>query len=150
MENKYYIISKKHMYRRDFAINFWGPNRSGYTYNLNYAGVYCQAEADELAENFHRASDILVLKSMVDPLAEEYVIDKRALGKICKNNKENRVIFDIKLTELLTGWTAWNSGAFAEPKTFVYNNRHTIKLLSQIEASKCVPVEEVKDGKEAN
>lgn len=42
MDKKYYIWSKKHT----DGINcvFWGPNESGYTVNLNEAGVYDRGE----------------------------------------------------------------------------------------------------------
>jgi hypothetical protein len=42
MDQKYYIWSKKHTH----GINhvFWGPNHSGYTINLDEAGVYSRSE----------------------------------------------------------------------------------------------------------
>ncbi len=42
---KYYIWSKK--WTDDYNHKFWGPNKSGYTRDLNDAGVFTE---DEIAE----------------------------------------------------------------------------------------------------
>ena len=45
--NKYYIICKRHAYRQDHAVLFWGKDKSGYSYNLDDAGVYTKEDIKE-------------------------------------------------------------------------------------------------------
>lgn len=45
MSKKYYILAKDRGYIGNQLI-FWGPNNSGYTANLNRAGVYTQEQID--------------------------------------------------------------------------------------------------------
>lgn len=127
----FYIICKLHAYRRDHAVLFWGKNFCGYTYNLDNAGAYTEEEITRFPES-HYCDDKPIEQNIVDAVAVPSVIDGRTLGRICENTKEIRELLGIKLKDLNTGRTAWDSGAFCEPKRFLYQNEHTIELIDKI------------------
>jgi hypothetical protein len=127
----YYIVCKRHMFKRDHAVLFWGPNRQGYRYNLNEAGIYSEEEAATFDKE-HYNHDIPVQRGIADMCAIESVIDNRTLGRICRNTKSNRSLFNIKLTELHKGETNWDARAFCEPKRFLNLHENTLQLISKI------------------
>lgn len=134
MEQQYYIICKRHGYRKDFAVLFWGSSFSGYTYDINCAGTYTQAQIDDFVKTAHKCDDAPVVKSLVDEMAESYVIDNTKLGLICRNTPESRRRLDIKLNELHTGNTNWDYRAFCEPKLFLYKTKNVASIIEQIKA----------------
>jgi len=129
--NQYYIICKRHGHKKDYAILFWGPNHTGYRYNINDAGIYTEEEIKHFDED-HYCDDKPVLKSLVDDLLIDMVIDNTKLGKVCLNNQTNRKILDIKLTELHSGETNWDKRAFCKPKLFLNLNQNTLNIISEI------------------
>lgn len=133
---EYYIVCKRHGYRKDYAINFWGPNNSGYSYNLNYAGIYSEEDIKKFPMS-HYCDDMPVLKSVVDSFAIDAVVGNRELGKACPNTPETRKELGVKLTELHTGPTSWDSRAFVNPKLFLNRNKNTIDIIKQIESKQC-------------
>lgn len=130
--NKYYIISKRRAHKKDFAILFWGPNRTGYRYNVNDVGIYTEEEAKTFDED-HYSDDMPVLKEIVDDLLVNMVIDNTKLGKVCINNAKNRKILGVKLNELQSGDTSWDKGAFCEPERFLQLNQNTINIINEIQ-----------------
>ena len=44
MEELYYIICLRHSSNQEYTITWWGPNKSGYTVNLDNAGKYRLSE----------------------------------------------------------------------------------------------------------
>lgn len=131
----YYIICKRHMSRKDYAVLFCGPNKQGYTYNVSNAGKYSEDDI-KFIDSDHFCDDMPISCEVVDKLSIDSVIDNRMLGKIVINNKENRDLTGIKIKELLTGNTAWDSGAFCTPERFLYNNKNTLDIISQIKINK--------------
>lgn len=132
MEQQYYIISKKHMTTKDFAILFWGKNFSGYKYNLNNSGVYSQTEIDT---NFNcsESDSIAVKKEIIDSIKERYVIDNNELGFIVLNTPKNRKLLNIRKKELTTvEFSPWNECAFISPDIFLKINEHTLRLIDEI------------------
>lgn len=129
--NEYYIVCKRHFHKKDYAILFWGPNHTGYRYNVNDAGIYTNSEIITFNKN-HHDDDMPVLKSLIDELLIDMVIDNSKLGKICLNNHSNRKLLGIKLSELLSSETVWDKRAFCDPKTFVKINQNTLTIITQI------------------
>ena len=129
--NEYYIICKRHMHKKDFAVLFWGHNHTGYRYNLNDAGIYTEDQIKSFDKD-HYTDDKPILKSIVDDLLLDMVIDNTKLGKICLNNPSNRKILGIKLTELHSGETNWDRRAFCEPKKFLHLNQNTLNIINEI------------------
>jgi len=46
----YYLLSMKRSKPADGCYTWWRPQRAGYTVNLNEAGLYREAEAQQLAD----------------------------------------------------------------------------------------------------
>lgn len=129
--DQYYIICKRHSHKKDYAVLFWAPNNTGYRYNVSDAGVYTEEEVKKFDKD-HYCDDMPVLKSLVDEMAITMVIDNAKLGKVCLNNPNNRKILGIKLSELLSGETAWDKRAFCKPKLFLKLNQNTQKIINEI------------------
>ena len=134
----FYIVCKRHMHKKDHATLFWGPNRQGYRYNIDEAGVYSQKEADTFDKE-HYSDDMPVQRDIVDATAVESVIDNKTLGRIFQNTKANRDLIGIKLTELHPGETCWDKRAFCEPQEFLQLNASTVQLMDKIKARKEKP-----------
>lgn len=132
--SEYYIICKRHMHKKDHAVLFWGPNHSGYRYNISEAGRYSEEQIKFIDAN-HYCDDMPVKREIVDLSATESVIDNRVLGLILKNTKVNRKKVGIKLTELHSGDTMWDSRAFCEPKLFLIRNKGIEKLINDVKNS---------------
>ena len=60
------------------------------------------------------------------------VIDNSKLGKVCLNNKFNRQLLGIKLSEMHAGPTSWDERAFCKPKIFLRCNQNTLKIIEEI------------------
>lgn len=127
---EYYVICKRHAFRQDYAILFWGPDNKGYTYNVNVAGVY----GEEVLERFrdHESDDCPVEKSIIDSMVKDSVIDNKVLGKIVLNNPQNRRVLKISTKELHAGPSNWDYRAFCSPKQFLIQNQDTIELINQV------------------
>jgi hypothetical protein len=123
------------MSRKDHAVLFWGPNKQGYTYNVSNAGKYSEDDI-EFIDSDHFCDDMPILCEVIDKLSIESVIDNSMLGKIVINNKTNCDLIGIKPNELLSGSTVWDSGAFCTPERFLYNNKNTLDIISQINSNK--------------
>lgn len=48
----FYIISAKHTSIGDTALTLWGPNRSGYTWHKDRAGIYPELETQLICDEF--------------------------------------------------------------------------------------------------
>jgi hypothetical protein len=129
----YYIICKRHSSKKDYALNFWGPNRRGYTFDINQAGVYSQEETAEFPEDHYR-DDQPVPVMLIEKLSEYSVIDHATLGKIVRNTKKNRSAVGMKLAEMRGKETIWGSGAFCDPKHFLMSHKKTVNILNMIKA----------------
>lgn len=123
-----YIICKRHMYRNDYAILFWGKDCSGYQYNVLDAGIY----KDDDKSFGHYKDDQPVKCDLIDVLVIDTVIENRILGKICRNTIKNRKLLGIKLSELRKGPTNWNSKVFCKLDEFVKQNENIVKLVTKI------------------
>jgi hypothetical protein len=123
------------MSRKDHAVLFWGPDHRGYTYNVSNAGKYSEDDIKFIDSN-HFCDDMPILCEVIDKLSIESVIDKSMLGKIVLNNKTNRDSIGIKIKELLTGNTAWDSDAFCTPEIFLHKNKNTLDIISKINSNK--------------
>ncbi len=127
----YYIVCKRHMFKKDYAVLFWGPNRQGYRYNLNEAGLYTEEEAATF-DKAHYNNDIPVRRDTANMCSIESVIDNRVLGRICRNTKRNRWLLRIKLCELLKGKTIWDYTAFCEPERYLKIHEKTAQVIESI------------------
>lgn len=127
---KYYIICKRHAYKKDFAILFWGKNFSGYTYNIENAGVYTGEEVR--SRNLTPCADDIAEEGLIKSLAERYVIDNAQLGLIVRSINSNWKLLNIKASELYKGNTVWDERAFCTPDEFVNKNKNTVKILEAI------------------
>ena len=130
----YYIICKRHMHRKDYAILFWGKDRQGYTYDVNMAGVYTEKDTGSFCA--HHRDDKPIPVATVEALVIPSVIDRSRLGRICRNTLANREVLGIKMSELLNSSTAWDEGAFCSPDAFVNKNLNTVKILEEIKTMK--------------
>jgi len=120
------------MNKKDHAILFWGKNNSGYTYNVDNAGLY---DHDDITNRFppsRHNNDAPIEDYIVDSITVKSVIDREVLGNIVINNAKNRKLLNIKLKELLPGDTNWNYRAFSTPEEFLKINKNTINLINQI------------------
>lgn len=129
-KEQYYIVCKRHMHRTEGAVLFWGPNNAGYRYDINSAGLYTEEEAKKFDGNHHH--DMPVPQKLVDELSEEKVIDRKILGRVVMNTKKNRKILGIKLTELVTGPTVWETRVFVDPGEFVMMYSDVVALIGKI------------------
>ena len=48
--SKYFILSIKHTKPSENSFTWWGPNRRGYYWDLNAAGVYSREEAESICD----------------------------------------------------------------------------------------------------
>lgn len=128
----YYIICKRRSHKTDYALNFWGPNYCGYTFDVNTAGVYTQEEVDDRFPKDHYGDDQPVSVSKVDRLSEFSVIDHSKLGRIVRNTTANREAVGMKFTEMRSGGTIWDSRAFCDPKYFADAHEKTMRILEEI------------------
>lgn len=124
-----YLLSTKHNNPKDFAFLFWGPNSSGYTYNVEEAGLYDQASAD-IGRGYNDV--YLVEESILAPLKEKYVIDSYKLGSIVPNTAKNRKIIGISLKDLISKSTTWDDKCFMSIDDFRKRNRIIINIEDQI------------------
>ena len=129
---KYYILCKRHGYRKDYAMLFWGPKGCNYYYDLNKAGLYTKEEIDKILEYAHPSANKAVLQDIVEPLAVASVIDNRCLGRIVRNTQENRVKVGTKMNELNAGRTSWDDRAFSAVEVFKKKNEHTARILEAL------------------
>lgn len=117
------------MRESDFAVVFWRSESSGYTYNVEEAGLYTEEEIKRF-ENPH--DDSPIAEEVITPLLEKYVIDEIKLGSVVVNTKKNRKILKIKLKELLVGvYSNWDSRAFLTPEEFVKRYERIETLLEE-------------------
>lgn len=70
--DEYVIYSPKHT--KGEAI-WWGPNESGYTRDLNRAGVYTEERAKEIERLSHRDAIAIKKCDAVAKLAGQLVVD---------------------------------------------------------------------------
>lgn len=130
--NLFYIICKRHAQRSDYAVLFWGKNFSGYTYNLNNAGLYTEQDVANRFKDTNPSDDLPVHRDFVEPLAVDMVIGNKDLGKVVINNPQNRKKLNIKVKEMLTGPSAWDSRSFCKPTIFLQRNQNTLELIEAI------------------
>ena len=128
-QEMYYIICKRHGYRQDHAMLFWGPDNSGYYYDLNKAGKYTAEQAKTFV---HPTDDAPVLCSVIDGLSTVVVVDNKGLGRIAPNTKQNRALVGTKVTELHAGSTAWDNRAFCTVDEFKRQTKNVLKILEDI------------------
>lgn len=84
MEQKYYIVSKKHMHRNEQIFLLWGPNFRGYTQDADKAGKYL---AEEVHAHYDCSQDFPIIDNIygVDEKLDNFLIpadDDEALNKI--------------------------------------------------------------------
>jgi len=125
----YYIICKRHGYRQDHAMLFWGKDFKGYNYDLNKAGLYTE---DQLSTFTHPSDDKPIAKDVIDAMVIDAVIDNACLGKIVLNNSTNRSLVGTKVNELHSGPTNWDSRAFCSPEQFMHQSKNTSQILADI------------------
>jgi hypothetical protein len=71
-EKSYYIVSLK--WTRGDMITFWRPDNSGYTWALNSAGIYTQAEIDAHPSYYNDGVGTLAVPTeIIDAMAEPVV-----------------------------------------------------------------------------
>jgi hypothetical protein len=119
------------MFKKDFAILFWGPNNTGYQYNIDEAGIYSEEEAAKFDKEYY-CDDMPIQKSIVDAVSIDSVIDNQVLGRICQNTKSNRNLIGIKLSELRTGDSIHNHHIFCEPTKYLQLHENTMRIIDQI------------------
>ena len=52
----YYILSRKWTKREDENLTWWGPDQSGYVYDIDKAGIYSKEEAFSISNGVHGSS----------------------------------------------------------------------------------------------
>ena len=81
---KYYILSKKWTQREDQVLTWWGPDHSGYVYDLDKAGLYTKEDAEGVAYGTHGAHV---------PVSEEDV-NKMARRMVRKEDDALAILYD--------------------------------------------------------
>jgi len=87
LQDLYYILSLKHTKREDYVFNWWGPNSSGYTVNLDLAGKY---ELSYIEKYGYNKGDTIAIKcSEIDSIAVklEYNYDGWEEGRFVLNDE---------------------------------------------------------------
>lgn len=79
--NCYYILSRKWTAREDNNLTWWGPDQSGYVYDIDKAGVYSKETAFSISKGVH-GSSIPVSVDDVNLLATRMVYKSDAALKI--------------------------------------------------------------------
>lgn len=130
-EKLYYIICKRHMKTKDGAILFWRPNNSGYTYNVEEAGLYTHEETSKSHSEDNR-DDPRIGYDTIQDLISVCVIENSKLGHIVRNNKENRLILDIQLNELQDSESSWDKSQFVNIKEFIERYKRVSELYNEI------------------
>jgi len=125
----YYILCKRHGYKKDHAMLFWGPNNQGYFYDLNKAGLYTSEQASKFP---YPTDDKPIALDLIESMAIESIIENNCIGKIVLNTEENRLKVGTKLKELNAGSTNWDSGAFCSIETFMNKNKNTVQMIEEI------------------
>lgn len=125
----FYVISVKHMNRKDFAFLFWGKNSHGYTVNVETAGVYTKEEAESL---FAPKRNIIVSEEIVKEHAEKYVIEQNTLGTICVNNPDTRKAFGICASWLATGRSHYTETEYEKPETYYLHMLKQMDLFQDV------------------
>jgi hypothetical protein len=132
---EYYVVCKRHAYRKDYAVLFWGKNFNEYTYNIDDAGIYTEEEIVGLPES-HFRDDKPVSVEIVDKGAILSVIDNARLGKVYLNTGENRRTIGTSISELHTGPTNWDSENFCTPEYFLVKNKNVASVVRAIKKHK--------------
>lgn len=104
-DEKYYIISIKWTYKKDFAFNFWGPNNLGYSRFKKDVGLYDYDKAFSIAGGCH-FDGWPVPQSVVDSLWVKAVYEPRFSSRDCHiviNCKQTRELLRINPFSLQEG-----------------------------------------------
>lgn len=80
MSEGLYYIQDTRSYGGDDVL-WWGPDRSGYTYDLDKAGVYTEEEAQKICRL--RGTEKMWPKNLVDRCAVRHV----PIGPLCRAEK---------------------------------------------------------------
>lgn len=86
-EQKYYIVSQKHMRRNEQIFLLWGQNFCGYTQDVNKAGKYTEKEVRaKYGEDFPIISNTYCVDKKLDnyliPADDEAALNQIGLRKI--------------------------------------------------------------------
>lgn len=79
----------RHTAKDDYVVTFWGPDRSGYTPDLNKAGLYTEDQINKICDEDHRQDDFPIgeKEALSNSVLREYNYNKWEEGKFILNDE---------------------------------------------------------------